>query len=291
MITPADHLYLIDFGIARQYRPGQSKDTGPLGSVGYAAPEQYGKAQTTTQTDIYGLGATLQTLITGKEPLEIATSSTPPQMPQQLYGLIAQMLAYDARKRPHNTNEVKLRLLRFKEDLFSQKVKRVLAFVNELLKDSPTLLFSCLLYLFFLYFVCFSNGFFSTLLWIPYAVLSLVVVVWSVISAVYNAEMESCFTSLTMREKVLIVWRRLPFSLMWALLLGIFFFFIYDIQTPYDDFLVPELLTLFVGISTAICIGLYWGMNCLARWRKARSLAQARMHKTTEPPLQQQVHR
>src|SRR5258708_4146925 len=81
MITPEGHIYLIDFGIARHYRPGQSKDTGVLGSGGYAAPEQYGKAQTTPQTDIYGLGATLQTLITGKEPLEIAIQSTPPPMP------------------------------------------------------------------------------------------------------------------------------------------------------------------------------------------------------------------
>src|SRR6266699_419306 len=65
MITPWGRLYLIDFGIARRYRPGQPRDTGPLGSPGYAAPEQYGRMQTTAQTDIYGLGATLQTLLTG----------------------------------------------------------------------------------------------------------------------------------------------------------------------------------------------------------------------------------
>ncbi len=71
MQTGTGRIYLIDFGIARHYAPGQSRDTSPLGSPGYAAPEQYGKAQTTTQTDIYGLAATLQTLLTGKEPLEI----------------------------------------------------------------------------------------------------------------------------------------------------------------------------------------------------------------------------
>src|SRR5215467_5429273 len=46
LFTPEGHLSLIDFGIARLYRPGQAKDTGQLGSPGYAAPEQYGKAQT-----------------------------------------------------------------------------------------------------------------------------------------------------------------------------------------------------------------------------------------------------
>src|SRR5258707_8574489 len=46
MRTPGGKLYLIDFGIARRYTPGQSRDTQPLGSPRYAAPEQYGRAQT-----------------------------------------------------------------------------------------------------------------------------------------------------------------------------------------------------------------------------------------------------
>ena len=47
MVTNKGDIYLIDFGIARHYRAGQLRDTGRLGSPGYAAPEQYGKAQTT----------------------------------------------------------------------------------------------------------------------------------------------------------------------------------------------------------------------------------------------------
>ncbi len=70
MRTPMGRLYLIDFGIARYFTPGQARDTMLLGSPGYAPPEQYGKAQTTVQSDIYGLGATLRTLLTGKDPLE-----------------------------------------------------------------------------------------------------------------------------------------------------------------------------------------------------------------------------
>jgi serine/threonine protein kinase len=77
MITPWGRLYLIDFGIARRYRPGQPRDTGPLGSPGYAAPEQYGSMQTTAQTDIYGLGVTLQTPLTGKEPWTSACRACP----------------------------------------------------------------------------------------------------------------------------------------------------------------------------------------------------------------------
>src|SRR6266702_5114906 len=42
MLTVHGHIYLIDFGIARHFKPGQAKDTTALGSTGYAAPEQYG---------------------------------------------------------------------------------------------------------------------------------------------------------------------------------------------------------------------------------------------------------
>ncbi|QBD76494.1 hypothetical protein EPA93_10925 [Ktedonosporobacter rubrisoli] len=97
MLTRTNHVYLIDFGIARRYREGSRRDTGVLGSPGYAAPEQYGKAQTTPQSDVYGLGATLQTLITGKEPLDIHMTGIPSDcpIPPLLRQLLAHMLERD----------------------------------------------------------------------------------------------------------------------------------------------------------------------------------------------------
>ncbi len=68
MRTHDKHLYLIDFGIARHFKPGQIKDTVPLGSPGYAAPEQYGKVQTTPRADIYSLGVILHQFLTGDDP-------------------------------------------------------------------------------------------------------------------------------------------------------------------------------------------------------------------------------
>src|SRR5258708_20220721 len=70
MLTVYGHVYLIDFGIALHFKPGQAKDTTALGSTGYAAPEQYGKAQTTPRADIYALGATLHQLLTGEDPAD-----------------------------------------------------------------------------------------------------------------------------------------------------------------------------------------------------------------------------
>lgn len=109
MLTTGGRLYLIDFGIARRYRPGQRRDTGALGSPGYAAAEQYGCGQTTTLTDVYGLGATLQTLLTGKEPLEIHQDGLPPEvhLPTPLQDLIKSMLDPDPGRRPQQVQEVK----------------------------------------------------------------------------------------------------------------------------------------------------------------------------------------
>lgn len=59
---------VIDFGIARFWKPGRTKDTLILGTPGYAPPEQYGRGQTTTASDVYALGATLHHLLTGRDP-------------------------------------------------------------------------------------------------------------------------------------------------------------------------------------------------------------------------------
>lgn len=59
---------VIDFGIARFWKPGRSKDTLILGTPGYAPPEQYGKGQTQFSSDVYALGATLHHLLTGRDP-------------------------------------------------------------------------------------------------------------------------------------------------------------------------------------------------------------------------------
>jgi serine/threonine protein kinase len=102
MLTPWGRLYLIDFGIARRYQEGQLRDTGPLGSPGYAAPEQYGRMQTTISTDVYGLGATLQTLLTGKEPLDIRLQGMPSEVriPWKLQALLNCMMDRNPFKRP-----------------------------------------------------------------------------------------------------------------------------------------------------------------------------------------------
>lgn len=67
MITHSNHIKLVDFGIAREYKQNKTTDTAPLGSRGYAAPEQFGGDQSDERTDIFALGVTLHFLLTGKD--------------------------------------------------------------------------------------------------------------------------------------------------------------------------------------------------------------------------------
>lgn len=59
---------LLDFGIARETKEYQDKDTTILGTAGYAAPEQYGFQQTDGRTDIYSLGVLFHVMLTKKLP-------------------------------------------------------------------------------------------------------------------------------------------------------------------------------------------------------------------------------
>ncbi|MGH2506101.1 MAG: protein kinase domain-containing protein [Ktedonobacteraceae bacterium] len=107
ILTPPGDLFLIDFGIARHFKPGQAKDTIAFGSPGYAAPEQYGKAQTTPRADIYSLGAILHQMVSGADPSLspfrfAALTAHDPALDQLVKG----MLDMDEAQRPTNIAKV-----------------------------------------------------------------------------------------------------------------------------------------------------------------------------------------
>ena len=115
--TSTRHLYLIDFGIARHFKMGQAKDTIAFGSPGYAAPEQYGKAQTTPRSDIYSLGAALHQMLSSDDPSEKPFRFAPLQrsgltIPIRLERLVMQMVEMDEDKRPSSIAGIKEELQR-----------------------------------------------------------------------------------------------------------------------------------------------------------------------------------
>ncbi|HEY3992089.1 MAG TPA: protein kinase [Ktedonobacteraceae bacterium] len=123
MITSKKEIYLIDFGIARHFKPGQSRDTIRWGTREYAAPEQLAGLQTSAHSDIYSLGAVFHQLLSGNIP------AFPPQFamlkltgaPQaSLSRLVMRMLERDPQKRPACAADVKQQLQQILQDLQRQ---------------------------------------------------------------------------------------------------------------------------------------------------------------------------
>ena len=73
IIVPMDggEAVLVDFGTAKEFLPDGTTTVFRHGSPGYAALEQYSPgSRTNLRTDVYGLGATLYTLLTGEVPID-----------------------------------------------------------------------------------------------------------------------------------------------------------------------------------------------------------------------------
>jgi eukaryotic-like serine/threonine-protein kinase len=64
-----DDAVLVDFGIAKEYNPDATTTAFRTGSPGYAPPELYSTG-TSTRSDVYELGATFYTLLTGSVPAD-----------------------------------------------------------------------------------------------------------------------------------------------------------------------------------------------------------------------------
>lgn len=68
IIDDTDHITLIDIESIRIKKVEQDSDTFFVGTKGYTPPEQYGYSQSTPQSDIYALGATIFFILTGQTP-------------------------------------------------------------------------------------------------------------------------------------------------------------------------------------------------------------------------------
>jgi len=70
-VTTGGRAFLVDFGLVKIFDPHLRTTVGARAvTPGYSPPEQYGQGNTDVRTDIYALGATLYSLLTGLEPQE-----------------------------------------------------------------------------------------------------------------------------------------------------------------------------------------------------------------------------
>lgn len=81
-ISPSGKAMLVDFGIAKAYDPDSKTTMGARAvTPGFSPIEQYGHGKTDIRADIYALGATLYTLLTGQKPPESISRITGDPMP------------------------------------------------------------------------------------------------------------------------------------------------------------------------------------------------------------------
>ena len=141
MLKPDGNVTLIDFGTAREFKEKNLADTTCLGTVGYAAPEQFGgMGQTDARTDIYCLGATLYHLVTGMNPCEPPYEIKPireinPSLSGGLERIILKCTQRDPNDRYQSAEELMYALEHYEEidDIYRKKQKKKLsAFITTL---------------------------------------------------------------------------------------------------------------------------------------------------------------
>ncbi|MHB2020235.1 MAG: protein kinase domain-containing protein [Candidatus Xenobia bacterium] len=123
MIDNDGHLWLVDFGIAKNASPCNDRTmTFARGSFTpeYAAPEQVAQIGTDCQADIYSLGATLFRLVTGQAPPmstdiiagieQIAVRAVAPRVSERTASAIERMMSVRPEQRPATIVEARAAL-------------------------------------------------------------------------------------------------------------------------------------------------------------------------------------
>jgi hypothetical protein len=110
MIDVQERIRLIDFGIARSFKAGQPADTVRIGTIGFAAPEQFEGRQTDARTDLFGMGALLYFLLSGGQYYYAARSSLREHdaaLSVSLAGLVEKLLQAEPAARCQSAAEVR----------------------------------------------------------------------------------------------------------------------------------------------------------------------------------------
>lgn len=128
-ITMEGKPVLLDFGAARQALTSDAPKLRPMYTAGYAAPEQYKSMESLGPwTDIYAVGATIYTCITGTHPQPANERETNDQMiparelaaqslSQDLFDIVDWCLKLDHLERPQSAFELQKALMKEVKDL------------------------------------------------------------------------------------------------------------------------------------------------------------------------------
>lgn len=135
MLKPDGNIMVIDFGTAKNYEIDLGETTG-IGTIGYAAPEQYigsGLGRTDARTDIYCLGITMYHLLTNIDPCKNLISNKSiravnPALSHGLDAIIQKCTQYQPSDRYQSCAELMYDLENYEilEPLYKKRQKRKL---------------------------------------------------------------------------------------------------------------------------------------------------------------------
>ncbi len=109
IIDPDGNIFIIDFGISREYDANASRDTQVMGTPVTAPPEQFGYGQTDERSDIYAIGVLINELVTGSPKINLEV------LPRKLASVIKRCTEFSPENRFRNAEECKTALLKIRK--------------------------------------------------------------------------------------------------------------------------------------------------------------------------------
>ncbi len=91
LIDKNGKVYLIDYDAAKVFKSGETKDTELIGTIGIAAPEQYGFSQSDQRTDIYALGLLIKDMFPKNAKFQRVADKAMKMDPEQRYSSIGEL--------------------------------------------------------------------------------------------------------------------------------------------------------------------------------------------------------
>ncbi|MFP4698005.1 MAG: serine/threonine-protein kinase [Eubacteriales bacterium] len=118
IVTSGNKIKLIDFGIAKKHVVLNEANSKALGTIGYAAPEQYLAGAVDERTDVFSFGMTLYYLLTGIEPGLLKEEVLPPIQgySQQLKKIVNKCVKSIPLERFEKVSDIKRKLIRIKDE-------------------------------------------------------------------------------------------------------------------------------------------------------------------------------
>lgn len=140
VITPNGEIYLVDFGISREYDFNASRDTQIMGTPSAAPPEQFGYCQTDERSDVYAVGVLLNELATGSVKINANA------LPHKLSAIVKRCTEFAPEKRYKNASECRKALLKIQKNtlpvivpaIFAVSIAAIFLFKESNFNDDPS---------------------------------------------------------------------------------------------------------------------------------------------------------